>query len=243
MPRRKPKRSSARRPKQISIPFPTKKAWGGKRKGAGRKPKGTRAGTTHHRRPAFDARYPAHVTMKVLPGIKDLRSRKCFHVIEGAFFASNQNAFCRLVHFSVQTNHLHLVVAASDAKALSKGMQSLAIRLARGLNHLLGRKGGVFADRYYARSLKTPREVNVCLQYVLNNRRRHQRHLKFARGWIDPLSSGIYFSGWRSRTSSLPPPAPWPVALPQSWLLKEGSQKWGHIEIDKQPGPADLTPR
>ncbi|MCK5796636.1 MAG: transposase [Deltaproteobacteria bacterium] len=220
-----------------------KNTWGGKRKGSGRKPKGKRAGTTHQRRPAFDARYPVHVAMKVVPGIEDLRLRKCFHVIEGAFFANRENVSCRLVHFSVQTNHLHLVVEASDAKALSKGMQSLAIRLARGLNRLLGRKGSVFADRYYARPLKTPREVNVCLQYVLNNRRRHQRRLHFAKGWIDPFSSGNYFSGWRSRTSSLPRPSPWPVALPQSWLLREGWRKWGPIEIDKRPGPSDLASR
>ena len=56
---------------------------------------------------------------------------------------------------------------------LEVGMQGLAIRIARGLNRLWGRKGKVFADRYHDRVLRTPREVRNALAYVLNNARRH----------------------------------------------------------------------
>ena len=177
-----------------------------------------------------------------VPGLENLRSKRCFRVIERAFYASNKNKSFRLIHFSVQSNHLHLVVEASHAQALSRGMQGLTIRIARGLNRLLGRKGRVFSTRFYARTLKTPREVNACLHYVLNNTRRHHRHTYFSRGWIDPCSSGKYFSGWRDRNEPLPPQHRWPVALPQSWLLKTGWEKWGPLEIDKRPGPSALVP-
>jgi hypothetical protein len=49
--------------------FPT---WGGKRQGAGRKPKGPKAGGSHNRRPALAARFPVHVTVRMLPHVWNL---------------------------------------------------------------------------------------------------------------------------------------------------------------------------
>jgi hypothetical protein len=59
----------------------------------------------------------------------------------------------------VLATHIHLIVEAKDRELLSRGMQGLVIRMARQLNKALGRTGRVSADRYFARALKTPREV------------------------------------------------------------------------------------
>jgi hypothetical protein len=70
-------------------------------------------------------------------------------------------------------NHVHLIVEASDERALATGMQSLGIRIAQSLNGMMERKGRVLSDRYHARILKTPTEVRHCVRYLQTNARKH----------------------------------------------------------------------
>jgi hypothetical protein len=74
----------------------------------------------------------------------------------------------------VQKDHLHLIVEAANREALSRALQALAIRIARAINRVLGRKGKVSADRYHMRILRTPTEVKNALRYVLDNRWKHK---------------------------------------------------------------------
>jgi len=90
-------------------------------------------------------------------------------VLSHAFaHACNRPGF-RLVHFSVQGDHLHLVVEAADEVRLSRGLQGLAVRIARGLNRMMARRGKVLADRYHGHVLRTPSEVARAVAYVLGN--------------------------------------------------------------------------
>src|SRR5215470_8722593 len=139
--------------KQLTLELRT---WGGKRKRAGRKPNGARAGVPHAPRPALAARHPAHVTLRVLPHVWNLRSRRCFRAIAAAFSGVRGRTEFRLIEFSVQGNHLHLIVEAADARSLSRGLQALTIRLAKGLNRVMDHRGAVFADRYHAHVLRSP---------------------------------------------------------------------------------------
>lgn len=130
-----------------------------------------------------------------------------------------------------------MLVEADGAATLSKGMQGLSIRLARGINKAAGRKGRVFADRFHARILRTPREVRNCLRYILNNTRRHRRRDVFHPRWVDPCSSARYFDGWRGESWRPPDAEPWPVARPKTWLLRVGWRRHGLIPLDARPGP------
>src|SRR4051812_5153542 len=158
------------------------RTWGGKRDGAGR-PKTGRAGVSHLRRPRLSRHHPVHVTLRAAPGLPSLRKRALRRVLFAAFGAGSERFGFRLVHFSVQSNHLHLVCEADDEGALCRGMQGLSIRIAKRLNRALGRRGRFFSDRYHARALKTPREVRNALAYVLNNARKHG--ISGSRRWID----------------------------------------------------------
>jgi hypothetical protein len=142
------------------------------------------------------------------------------------------------VHYSIQNHHLHLIVEAQDAGALSRGMQGLAIRVARRINKVLGRKGKVFIDRYFETILKSPKQVRHCLLYVLNNARRHaaQRGKVLAVDYVDPCSSGRYFDGWigvwfEHRSGRDPP-----VVKPSIWLLRKGWRIWGELATWEIPG-------
>src|SRR5687767_1676441 len=122
------------------------------------------------------------------------------------------------------------MVEAADARALSRGMQGLLVRVVRALNGLWKRTGSVVADRYHAHILRTPREVRHALAYVLHNARHHGIQ---ARG-IDPYTSGIAFDGWRdapmdgtsAETAGVPA---------RTWLLRVGWRRHGLIGIDDPP--------
>jgi REP element-mobilizing transposase RayT len=210
------------------------RSWGGRRKGAGRKPQGDRAGVSHRRREALASRFPVHVTLRVVLGLGNLRARRCIRAIEHAFIDGNNRLGFRLVHYSVQKDHIHLLCEARDARSLSRGMQGLCIRLARRLNRVLQRRGRVFADRYHARVLKTPREVHAVLRYLLGNVRKHTHRQQRHPRWVDPCSSAAYFDGWRG-VRMRAPPGPRPVAEAHSWLVQTGWRRCGLLTLDAAP--------
>lgn len=207
--RKRGAKSNPRRPaRQLGFGFRT---WGGARKGAGRPPKDARAGVSHLRRPVLAARFPVHVTLRVGAEVWNLRSRRSFRVIGAALLAGAERFGLRLCEFSVQGNHIHLLVEAAGQQALARGIQGLCIRLAKGLNRLMGHKGRVFADRYHAHILRTPTEVQRARSYVRDNHRHHsaQRGQPLPSGWVDPYSSA-------SREHGVVLPAP------HTWLLGNG---------------------
>jgi putative transposase len=217
-------RARAKR-EQKAFSFPTN--WGGRRAGAGPKPKGVRAGVSHRSREALASRFPVHVTLKLEQGLPSLRRGHAHTLLIAAFAAMRERAGFRLVHYSVQSNHVHLVCEARDRGALSRGIQALAIRIAKRLNQLWKRTGKLFADRYHDRILRSPREVRNALAYVLNNAAKHGVDLP--RGEPDPCSSGRWFNGWRSiqRLESEPDP----LARARTWLLSVGWLLHGRIEL------------
>src|SRR3982751_6359527 len=129
-----------RKPKQIEMRLPT---WGGKRKGAGRKPAKAKAAVSHLARPRFSRSQPVHVTLRTLPGVGFLRAWSLFQAITRALREARERFGLRVVHFSVQGNHLHLLVEAEGAESLSRGIQGLAIRIAKALNRACSRRGKV----------------------------------------------------------------------------------------------------
>jgi REP element-mobilizing transposase RayT len=218
-----------RRERQQELPFRT---WGGKRKGAGRRPRSGRAGVTHRARPEHDARHPIHVTLRASRRLPSLRRQSVFIALRGAFARTAREWF-RLLHFSVQADHVHLLVEADSKVALARGLGGLAIRAARSVNRLLQRRGRVWSDRYHARPLRTPQEVRRGVIYVLLNFR---KHVPGANGF-DPCSSAWWLDGWK-----VPPVGPpggdpgWPpVQAPRTWLARCGWKRLGLLGSDEAP--------
>jgi REP element-mobilizing transposase RayT len=139
----------------------------------------------HDPRPWHEAAHPVHVTLRAGREAGHLRLAKVFPALRDALRAASMPRF-RVVHFSVQSNHVHLIIEAETRQALIRGVQGLAMRLARTINRCRARRGPACADRYHARALTTPREVRNALLYVLNNFKKHDTR---ARG-IDLCSSG-----------------------------------------------------
>src|SRR5439155_11311129 len=93
--------------------------WGGRRKRAGRKAKGPRAFVSHKARPRFEKPAAVLVTLRVASQVWNLRSRRCFRVIEEAFANARERFGFRVIEFSVLGNHLHLLVEADSDASLA----------------------------------------------------------------------------------------------------------------------------
>jgi REP-associated tyrosine transposase len=230
----------ARAMHQLPLGLRDRPRWGGRRDGAGRKrsPQAP-ALLPHGSRARFGAPLPAHVTLRVRDDVPSLRTVAIVHEIERTFAHGCARPGFRLVQYSLQGNHAHLIVEARDRDALGRGMKSIAARLARAVNRVAGRSGSVVFDRYHVQLLSTPRHVHNALRYVLLNARRHAAKTEAAR--IDPASSGRWFDGWnRQVPSALERDAPHlhrpPVARAKTWLLAVGWRRHGLLDPADVPG-------
>jgi REP element-mobilizing transposase RayT len=219
---------------QTELLMPTR---GGRRKGAGRKRVAPRPTVAHVRRPVCSPAHPVQVTLRVGAGVPSLRERAPWAVVVRVMRAVRASvAGFRVIHYSVMTNHLHLVVEADAPEYFATGMRALTTRLALRLNRLFGRTGRLVEHRFHTRELTTPREVRESLKYVLCNARKHALRYGPAlpAGWIDPRSSAAVFDGW------IAVPArhhgDYGTSPAKTWLLRVGWRRWGPIGVDDVPG-------
>jgi putative transposase len=101
--------------------------------------------------------------------------------------------------------------------ARKSGLHGLAIRLARAINRVLGRRGQVFGDRYHSRTLSTPRgpERAGVRAAELAEARAGQR-------WA------ATFDGWTVGVA--------PFARARTWLLRCGWRRHGLLDPRERPG-------
>jgi REP element-mobilizing transposase RayT len=187
--------------------------------------------------------------------VRSLREQALFRTVRQALADGKSQFGFSVVQFSVQRDHIHLIAEANHRRALSRGLQGLSIRIARAVNRHLHRTGRLFADRYHARALTTPRAVKYALRYVLLNARKHARAPRsgsldgIATGFVDSRSSAPWFrdfarpealafgarearDDWQRASGSTEPP----VAPARTWLLRTCLQRHGPFDTDDTPG-------
>jgi REP element-mobilizing transposase RayT len=215
---------------------------GGRRPGAGRKKLDPKA-PTHAARAQLSPKDGVHVTLRCVRGVPRLRQDSMYRAIRRVMLRYLNNDLFRIVHISIQKNHLHLIIEAANKEALSRGMQSLAINLARAINRAWGRGGGkVFAYRYGAKQIRTKSYARNALSYVLNNWRRHREDFynwnNPSKAMLDEYSSAVLFTGWTVKFGKPPPDyEPLPVSKPRTALLVSGWKDFGLIDPTERPGP------
>ena len=198
-----------KRPQQLELP-----TWGGRRNGAGRKRVAPRPQVSHKARPAHQPRFPIHAVWRTREDAPRLRRKEVVEAVRQSLRAGGALEKFRVVHYSVQGNHIHLVIEAADQVALSRGMQGLAVRIARAVNRVARRRGKVFADHYFARELKTPAEVRRAVRYVLDNFILHARREPQTDPCADSLAAPrtwLLDVGWHQSRAGPLPVAYWAV--------------------------------
>jgi len=205
-----------------------------RRPGAGRPPNGPRPSERHETRPFHDARVPVHVVIRTAPGAR-LRGRRGWAAVRHGLLVTAARTRFRVVHVSIQATHMHAIVEADDRVALARGMQGFQIACARRFHRLRGTRGQIFADRYHAVALRSPRQVHHALGYVLNNWRRHREDTE-SRARFDPYSSAHAFPGWSSGASFRRDLDRLPVVGAATWLLALGWRRHGDLSPFARPG-------
>ena len=195
---------------------------------------GRDARVPHRERRRFTRRAVVGITLRLVAGLPRLRTIKCATELRKALRLGRKKDGFAICQFSIQGNHLHLVCEADNHVALSRGMQAFAIRVARAVNRVAGRKGRVFNDRYHVRYVNSATQLRNLLAYVLLN---HRRHGGRRRG-LDPFSSGRYFDGWRGRGAGAELGDEAPVEPATTHLLSKGWKycRRGLIDPDETPG-------
>jgi REP element-mobilizing transposase RayT len=149
---------------------------GGRRSGAGRKRIKSK-GVAHRERETVNKRTPLHVNFKY---VKNVRNKETLKTLRLAIQNARRHGL-RVLHYSFQPNHVHLIIEANDNSILTRGMRSLTNTFAKKLNH-----GRIQVERYHLHVLRTPRESRNAIHYVLFNQ---QKHEKGTRSTVDDYSS------------------------------------------------------
>lgn len=138
---------------------------GGRRPGSGRKRIHSR-GVAHRTREVVTGRTPLHINFKFR---KTIRNKHALKLLKRALLKARSQGLC-VIHFSLQSNHIHLIVEAQSNQILTKGMRSLTVTFAKGL-HL----GRIQVGRYHLHVLKSIQETRHAVRYVLFNKQKHEK--------------------------------------------------------------------
>ena len=219
-----------RSPKQLALPFP---------RGPGR-PRGIHR-DPHRTREPVPALHPVHLTLKLVESPQDsFRLPEVRRAVDGVLAALHaRRADFRVIAYSIQHNHMHLMVEADGPASFASGVRALCIRLALRINRALGRKGALFLERHHRRVLPTPTEVHHAYRYVLLNRQRHLAqwgHPPPREPTLDEYSSADRFPGWREAVADPRPEEPSCVVPPRTWLASVGWRKRGLLSALAVPG-------
>ena len=243
-----PRDDASRLTRQLSLDLAVPKH-GGARAGAGR-PRvkdEDRGFIAHRKRPSHRKDDPVHVTLRVKRGIPSLRRQSMERVVKLALLMQRDKLtrtsakHFQVVHFTIQSDHLHLIVEAPDKRGLARGVAGLEVRIARRLNKMLGRKGSFWKERYHRHDLRSPTETRNVLRYVLMNTQKHYRVIG-DRNFADPFSSAATFDGFTRPPAVFDEPQPWSRVSPRTWLLRLGWRRRGLIDPAEAPTSAPATP-
>jgi REP element-mobilizing transposase RayT len=185
---RQRKGSAPRKPRQERLPLKAKFKHGGLRKGAGR-PKSEFL--SHSAREKLTGIHPLHITFKIKSGLPNLRQKKFYQAFRKSVLKAHKKGL-NLLHFSILSNHVHMIVEIQDNKTLHSALKSLNTAFAKRVNFLTGRVGKVLRERFHLHVLKTPREYFNVLRYVLGNAEKHG----CVENEIDLYSSAMMFGAF-----------------------------------------------
>jgi REP element-mobilizing transposase RayT len=212
----------------------------GKRRG--RKVRSDRIGFAIHRtRPLHEARHPVHITMRRVRLGPNLRAEIVRAAIVAQLHRVKQRNRVRVIHYSIQENHLHLMVEGPDRADLGRQTKVLFSRIAMAVNRVAMRSGKLFVDRHHRHDLTTPTEVRRALVYILFNDR---KHLPSAAPKLDEASSTRWLPATDWLPTARPPPSAHtsdkpPTTRPETWLARVGWRRsGGPLRFNEHPRPA-----
>lgn len=130
-------------------------------------------GIRHVRRLKLKRPSSLHLTIKVREN-KDIQSKRILKALHHAIKRARLKGL-KVVHYTLEYNHVHLLVESVDNKILHKGMQAFGITITKAINKIKRTKGAVYKNRYHLRLINSPRQLKNVLHYIFTNGVKHKR--------------------------------------------------------------------
>lgn len=143
-------------------------------------------GIRHTVRPRIHKTTMLHLTIKVRENKADIKNKRILKLLHHAIKRARLQRL-KVLHYTLEYNHVHLLVEATNNQILHKGMQAFGITFSKWINRLKLRKGTVYKHRYHFHALRSTRERKNALNYIFTNGVKHGR----TRSRIDPYNSFV----------------------------------------------------
>lgn len=131
-------------------------------------------GIRHSSRMKFSKLTSFHLTIKVRENKADIQSKKLLKALHHAIARARLKNL-KVIHYTLEYNHVHLLVETNDHRILHAGMQALGISFSKAINKVKSLKGHVYKHRYHQRKIGSARELKNVLLYIFNNGKKHKR--------------------------------------------------------------------
>jgi REP element-mobilizing transposase RayT len=128
----------------------------------------------HRSRPDLPAGKPVHITIKADKNfVPNLRNKILYKEIRASFKRARLLGI-RIIHFSVQRDHIHFLIEAQNKTQLGQSMRVLSISLTKRLSQVLKKKIKALKTRYHLHILESLKEINNVANYIKNNGQKHR---------------------------------------------------------------------
>jgi REP element-mobilizing transposase RayT len=168
----------------------------------------------HRSRPEIPRARPVHVTIKSNKNIiPNLRSKVFYKEIRQGMKRARILGI-RIIHFSVQRDHVHMLIEAENKKQLGESMRALSISLSKRFSFTLKKKVKALKNRYHLHILKSLQEIKNATNYILHNGQKHgitdvHDFYSTAINFSDFRASDAFFQFMDDLQSILAPPFFW----------------------------------
>jgi REP element-mobilizing transposase RayT len=141
-------------------------------------------GIRHTERPIFTSPSSLHLTVKILRAKANLKNKMILSILKRSIMNARKMGL-RVIHYSLEYDHVHLLIEAENNFILGKGMQAFGVTFSKALNRLRKIKGSVYKHRYHFRKIVGARQLKNVMNYIFSNGLKH----KTSKSLINPFNS------------------------------------------------------
>jgi len=141
-------------------------------KGAGR-PARNDPGIRHTKRPHLKRPSSLHLTVKIKKNKAEIKNKSVLAILKRSILNARKQGL-RVIHYSLEYDHVHLLIEADNNLILGKGMQAFGVTFSKAINRLKKLAGEVYKHRYHFRRISSCSELKNVMNYIFNNGLRHK---------------------------------------------------------------------
>ncbi|MGZ3787001.1 MAG: transposase [Bacteriovorax sp.] len=141
-------------------------------------------GIRHTSRPFLKKPSSLHLTVKIKKNKAEMKNKSVFSLLKRAILNARRQGL-KVIHYSLEYDHVHLLIEAENNHILGKGMQAFGGTFSKAINRMRKLKGGVYKHRYHFRKISSARELKNVMNYIFTNGLKH----KTAKNIVNPYNS------------------------------------------------------